>query len=74
MINYQFEKYARRNRNKALFFTIAFHALLLGAVIMGDDVEIKEYVPTVVQEWLGMDESADAVAKLPEDEKKAIRP
>ncbi|PHN07993.1 hypothetical protein [Flavilitoribacter nigricans] len=73
MINYQFEKNARRNRIKALFFTIAFHAILLGGIFMTGDAGIEEYIPDVVQEWIGMDSQDEAVAKLPED-KQVIRP
>ena len=65
MINYQFEKYARRNRTKALLFTIAFHALLLGGIFMTGDKEIEAYIPDVVQEWLGMDSQEEAVANVP---------
>lgn len=73
MINYQFEKYARRNRTKALFFTVAFHGLLLGGIFMSGDADIEEYIPEIVQEWIGMD-SEEAVANLPEDKKEVIRP
>lgn len=72
MINYQFEKNARRNRSKALFFTIAFHALLLGGIYMSGDADIEEYIPDVVQEWIGMDE--ETVANLPEEKEAVIRP
>ncbi len=74
MINYQFEKYARRNRYKAIFFTAAFHAILLGGIFMSGDAEIEEYIPEIVQEWIGMDSEEEAVAKLPEDKKEVIRP
>lgn len=74
MINYQFERNARRNRQKAIFFTIAFHACLIGGVLMTSDGDWKQYVPDVVQEWLGMDSEEEVVAKLPEDKKEAIRP
>lgn len=70
--NYQFEKYARRNRSKAVFFTVAFHALLLGGILYSGDVEWKEYVPDVVLETLGMDAADEAVANV--EDKKVIRP
>ena len=73
--NYQFERNARRNRNKALFFTIAFHACLLGGLLFANDVEWTDYVPDVVLETLGVDQHTDeAVANLPEDKKEVIRP
>lgn len=74
MINYQFEKNARRNRFKALLFTFTFHALLLGGVLMTGDAELEAYVPDVVQEWLGMESEEEAVVRLPEAEKEVIRP
>lgn len=74
MINYQFEKNARRNRYKAIFFTLSFHAILLGGIFMSGDVDIKEYIPDVVQEWIGMDSDTETVADLPEDKKEVIRP
>jgi len=74
MINPLFERNARRNRNKALLFTIAFHALLAGAIFFGNDKTVEEYVPEVVQEWLGMDTEEEAIVAIPEDQKEVIRP
>lgn len=74
MLNYQFEKNARRNRSKALFFTIAFHAILLGGIFMTGDAELEDYIPDVVQEWIGMDSEEEAVANLPEDKQETVRP
>lgn len=74
MLNYQFEKNARRNRSKALFFTIAFHAILLGGIFMTGDADLEDYIPDVVQEWIGMDSEDEAVANLPEDKQETVRP
>lgn len=74
MLNYQFEKNARRNRSKALFFTIAFHAILLGGIFMTGDADLEDYIPDVVQEWIGMDSEEEAVANLPEDKQETVRP
>jgi hypothetical protein len=72
--NYQFERNARRNRTKALFFTVAFHALLLGGILYSGNVEWRDYVPDVVLETIGMDQPEEAVANLPEDAKEVVRP
>lgn len=67
MINYQFERNARRNRQKAMFFTIAFHLCLVGGLLYADDIPWQEYVPDTVQEWLHIDQTEEAVVVLPED-------
>ena len=74
MINHQFERNARRSRNKARFFTLAFHLCLLGGFFMTSEADWESYVPDVVQEWVGMDTEEEAVANLPEDKKEIIRP
>lgn len=52
---YQFEKNARRNRQIALFLTIAFHVLLLAAVLYGNQSYLQDKLPDPVREWLGME-------------------
>jgi hypothetical protein len=66
MTNYKFKKAARANRAKAVFFTIAFHIALFGAVAYSTDADVKSYLPDAVKDLIGMHE------ELPE--KEQIRP
>lgn len=65
---YQYEKNARRNRRKALFLAIVFHALILGAVLYGNSEDWREWLPQPVQEMLGMTQisSEQVVAETPQ--------
>ena len=56
MNNYKFQRAARVNRMKALVFTALFHCALIGAVLHSGEVDLGEYLPERVKEWLGMDD------------------
>ena len=66
MTNHKFKKAARANRAKAIFFTVAFHVALFGAIAYSTDADVESYVPDVVKDLIGMSE------EVPEQE--AVRP
>lgn len=67
MTNYRFERAARRNRSKALWFTLFFHALLLGGLFFAGSGKLKSSLPEPVKEFLGLQESAkDDVPSQPQ--------
>lgn len=75
MYYHHFERNARRIRNKALFFTIAFHVALIGGIVMSGTQDWQDYVPAVVQEWLGMEDQEAVAVQLPDEQQEApIRP
>ncbi|MEL6867641.1 MAG: hypothetical protein AAFP19_24665 [Bacteroidota bacterium] len=49
-----FDRAARRNRHKALWFTLLIHAGLLGGILFATDADTdwKQYLPDTLQEWM----------------------
>jgi len=68
MTNYRFKKAAKKNRAKAVFFTILFHLVLLGGIAYSTGADVEVYIPDVLQEMLGMDTDGETVAQ------EAVRP
>ena len=52
----KFRRAAQFNRAKAVFFTVIFHVLLIGALFYGGEAKIKQYVPDEVLSILGIDQ------------------
>ncbi|MCG8327939.1 MAG: hypothetical protein MI974_09660 [Chitinophagales bacterium] len=70
MTNRRFKRAAQLNRTKAVFFTVAFHVMLLGGIAYSTDADYESYMPDVVKEWLNIDIEENEVAQKDE----AIRP
>ncbi|GJM33207.1 MAG: hypothetical protein DHS20C18_22080 [Saprospiraceae bacterium] len=51
---YKFERAARFNQAKAVFFTLAFHVFLIGGIFYAGEGKLKEYMPEKVKTFLGM--------------------
>jgi len=62
--NHKFERAASARRAKAVFFTILFHILLIGAVAYGTGADLEKYTPEFVKTLLGMEEDGAATAKV----------
>lgn len=62
--NHKFEQAARARRAKAVFFTILFHILLIGAIAYGTGGDMEKYAPDFVKTLLGMEEDGAATAKV----------
>lgn len=58
----RYGRYVRANRWKAIFFTILFHALVVGAIAYYSDADVEQYLPEKVKDVLGM-EVKDAEAE-----------
>ncbi|MCB9275858.1 MAG: hypothetical protein H6564_17560 [Lewinellaceae bacterium] len=65
MIDYRFERNARKNRRTALYFTILFHALLIGGLAYsGSGGNLQELLPAKVKAWLGLEQPDQAAAQV----------
>lgn len=73
MYRHQFERTARKNRHKAIFLTILFHVLLLGAIASSGDIKLEKYIPDTVKSWFGMEQEDGHNAGIKE-KGKAPRP
>jgi hypothetical protein len=67
MTNHRFKKAARKNRTKALFFTILFHVALLGGIAYSTGSDVKAYLPDGLLEMMGMEKQEVAL-------EEAVRP
>ncbi|HMQ49865.1 MAG TPA: hypothetical protein PKA00_20595 [Saprospiraceae bacterium] len=65
MYHRQFERAARLNRSKAIFFTLVFHVILLGALASGSKGDWQKYLPSAVQDLFGMEQSEEVVGIKP---------
>jgi hypothetical protein len=56
MSHYLSERHARRNRRKALYFTVFFHLLLLGGLAYySSGADWRELLPQALQASLGIE-------------------
>ena len=65
MNNRKFERAARFNRYKAIFFTLLFHVALIGSFGLYGEDAYKEYLPDTVKEWIGMEEETSQETDTP---------
>lgn len=65
MYHRQFERAARLNRSKAIFFTIVFHVILLGVLASGSKGDWQKYLPSALQDILGTEQSEEVARMKP---------
>ena len=65
MINYRFERAARRNRSKALILTLLFHAVLLGGLLLAGNEDARTSLPDPVRQLLGWEKPVTEEAPRP---------
>lgn len=51
----RYGRYVYANRWKAVFFTILFHAAIIGAIAFHNQQDLKQYLPDKVKDILGME-------------------
>ena len=60
----KFAKAARINRAKAIFWTVAFHVVLLGGLVAYTGGELANYFPEFVKEWFDIE--SENLQEIPE--------
>ncbi len=60
MTAHKFQRAARYNRAKAVFFTVVFHALVIGGIFYSGEGKLKQYIPEQVLSFLGIDQDQPA--------------
>jgi hypothetical protein len=58
--NYVFQHNARRHRRKALMYTLFFHVLVLGWILVGSEVSWQDLVPDAFKEALSLESDETA--------------
>lgn len=53
--DHRYGRYVKANRWKAIFFTLLFHASIIGAIAFHSQHDLKQYLPEKVKDVLGME-------------------
>ncbi|MCB0556316.1 MAG: hypothetical protein KDD02_22410 [Phaeodactylibacter sp.] len=63
MNDYRFERTARKNRQKALYFTVFFHLLLIGGIAYTTSGgSLNKILPAKIKAVLGIEQAEQATA------------